>query len=333
MRILVLHSAIPPEAPPDEQDVLREVATVVRGLTEAGHEAVVAPTASLAGDLRTLLTEHRPDVVFNLVETLDGDARIGHVVPALLAHAGVPFTGNSAVACFATTHKILAKRLLRAEGVPTPAWWEPVVGETPDFPGPYLVKPLWEDASVGIDDEALCADEFALAGRLGASGTTRHGAYFVEAFVPGREFNVALLEQHGAPKALPPAEICFDDFPEGKPHLVGYAAKWDEDSFEYHHTPHRFDFPPEDAELTAELVALARRCWDMLDLRGYARVDFRVDRDGVPYVLEVNTNPCISDDAGFVAAAERAGLTLAAVMERIVDAALPTTAVPRSGRG
>ena len=333
MRVLVLHAAIPPEAPPDEQDVLREVATVVRGLTEAGHEAIVAPTAALAGDLPALLAEHRPEVVFNLIETLDGDARIGHVVPALLAHAGVPFTGNSAAACFATTHKILAKRLLRAEGVPTPAWWEPAVGETPDFDGPFLVKPLWEDASVGIDDDALCADEFALAGRLGAFGGARHVESFVEAFVAGREFNVALLEQHGAPRALPPAEIRFDGFPEGKPQLVGYAAKWDEDSFEYHHTPRSFDFPPEDAELTAELVALAKRCWALFGLRGYARVDFRVGRDGVPQVLEVNANPCISDDAGFVAAAERAGLSLGAVMDLIVDAALPTVAVPRSARG
>ena len=106
--------------------------------------------------------------------------------------------------------------------------------------------------------------------------------------------------------------------PVGKPRMVGYRAKWVEGSFEYGNTPRRFEFPPEDAGLLRSLVSLSRECWRVFDLRGYARVDFRVDASGRPWVLEINTNPCISPDAGFMAAAERDGLSIEDVVRRIV---------------
>jgi D-alanine-D-alanine ligase len=117
---------------------------------------------------------------------------------------------------------------------------------------------------------------------------------------------------------LPPAEIDFVDYAPDKPKVVGYRAKWDADSFEYHHTPRRFDFPAEDASLLRQLTAIAKDCWRILGVRGYVRVDFRLDRDGKPWVLEVNANPCLSPDAGFFAAAQRAGLGFEQVIERIL---------------
>ena len=113
-----------------------------------------------------------------------------------------------------------------------------------------------------------------------------------------------------APQVLPPAEIDFGDFPPDKPRIVGYQAKWDDESFEYHHTPRRFEFPSTDRALLAELSRLAADCWHQFGLRGYVRVDFRVDRDGRPWILEVNSNPCLSLDAGFAAAVQRAGITV-----------------------
>ena len=104
---------------------------------------------------------------------------------------------------------------------------------------------------------------------------------------------------------LPVAELKFEGFPEDKPAIVGYAAKWDTDSFEYRHTVRSFDVEPELAE-RAERLAL--ECWDLFALDGYARVDFRVDALGMPFVLEINANPCLSPDAGFAAALERAGI-------------------------
>ena len=115
--------------------------------------------------------------------------------------------------------------------------------------------------------------------------------------------------------------------------FVGYRAKWDEGSFEYGSTPRSFDFPPDDAALLATLKRLSLACWEIFGLRGYARVDFRVDAEGKPWVLEINTNPCLSPDAGFMAAAGRAGLSRNDVVRRIIaDTAMqkePETWAPR----
>jgi len=75
----------------------------------------------------------------------------------------------------------------------------------------------------------------------------------------------------------------------------------------------------EEPELAAELTRLALACWDLFRLNGYARVDFRVDHAGAPFILEVNMNPCISDDAGFAASALEAGLSYDEMIARIVD--------------
>jgi D-alanine-D-alanine ligase len=157
-----------------------------------------------------------------------------------------------------------------------------------------------------------------LAGAL-AEMERKFGDCFAESYVHGREFNLSVLAGAGGPEVLPPAEIVFEAYPEGKPRIVGYRAKWDETSFEYTHTVRRFEFAGADAPLIGALGSLALRCWDLFGLRGYARVDFRVDESGGPWILEVNANPCISPDAGFVAAAERAGLSFEHVVERIVD--------------
>jgi D-alanine-D-alanine ligase len=129
------------------------------------------------------------------------------------------------------------------------------------------------------------------------------------------------LEVDGEMHVLPVAEIHFVDYPEGKPHLVGYRAKWADDSFEYHHTPRSFDFGDRDHELVSDLSELARRACAEFGVGGYARVDFRVDENGRPWILELNTNPCLSPDAGFMAAAARAGYDLESVADALLCAA------------
>ena len=99
---------------------------------------------------------------------------------------------------------------------------------------------------------------------------------------------------------------------------MGHRAKWDEQSFEYHHTPPRFDFPPADQPLLERLTGLARQCWDLFGLRGYVRVDFRVDAAGRPWILEINANPCLSPDAGFAAALAQAGISFAEAVRCIL---------------
>ena len=163
-----------------------------------------------------------------------------------------------------------------------------------------------------------------VAGESGLEPTEGGDDRFVERYIDGREFNLSLLasEEGQNVEVLPPAEIAFVDFPPGKPRIVGYAAKWRRDSYEYSHTPRQFGAERTEPLLAHMLSDLARQCWALFGLRGYARVDFRVDRWNRPWVIEINGNPCLSPDAGFMAAAKEAGLSPADVIRRIGVAGL-----------
>ncbi|RPJ05479.1 MAG: D-alanine--D-alanine ligase, partial [Spirochaetaceae bacterium] len=123
-------------------------------------------------------------------------------------------------------------------------------------------------------------------------------------------------------EVLPHAEIIFRNFPDDKPKIVNYAAKWDQESPEFTGTPCTFDFPESDRRLLKKLNEISMECWKIFSLSGYARVDFRVDESEIPWVLEVNANPCLSPDAGFFAACLRADMDAMTMADRIVADAL-----------
>lgn len=330
-KVVLLHGAVAPDAGPDEQDVLVEVETVRRILADLGYAPVAVPVSLDLEAVRRRLLDLRPAFVFNLVESIDGQGRLIHLAPALLDSLGLPYTGAGTEAMFLSSNKLAAKRLLATAGIDTPAWAEEGPPEScPPFPGPYIVKSVWEEASIGIDGGSVVADPRRLSGVIRRRRRQFGGEWFAERFIDGREFNLALLAAPDGVELLPPAEMQFRDFPPGKPRIVDYAAKWDPESFAYHNTVHRFDFPESDRALLARLEAVARACWRLFGLRGYARVDVRVDSAGRPWVLEVNANPCISPDAGFAAAAARGGLDLASVIRRIL--ADRGTAVPQAAK-
>jgi len=312
-RAVILHDVHAALGPPDQSDTLVEAQAIASVLRELDFEPETLATGLDLASLERTLDELAPAVVVNLVESLEGRGRLVHLVPALLESLGLPFTGCSASALTLSSDKPLAKRLLAAAGVRTPATFAPGARS-----GRWIVKSVWEHASLGLDDGAIVAAASA-AQTIERRRAEHGGDWFAEEFVPGRELNVALLAERSGPRALPVAEIRFDAFPADKPRIVGYAAKWDADSFEYRNTPRSFDVEP---ELAASLRRVALDCWALLRLDGYARVDFRVDERGTPWVLEVNANPCLSPDAGFVAALAEAGIGYEAAIARLIDDAL-----------
>jgi D-alanine-D-alanine ligase len=321
MKVAVIHGEVPANAGKDEQDVLVQADFVSRGLAALGHETVVLPfSLNLEEAVRTLSTLH-PDCAFNLVETLSGKGSLIHIAPALLDALGVPYTGAGTEAMLLTSNKILAKKWLAAAGLPTPPWLtSSEMHEKLRISGPWLVKSAWEHASVGLDEDSIIqeADKEKLLAEMEKRRASLGGVCLAEAFIDGREFNLSVLAGGNGPEVLPPAEIRFDAYPPGKVRVVGYRSKWEEGSFEFNHTPRSFHFPGTDAPLLSHLKALAIRCWKLFDLRGYARVDFRIDQEGRPWILEVNTNPCLSPDAGFQAAASEAGLAFPETLQRII---------------
>ena len=323
-KIAIVYGRVDPSAPADEADVLVQVNTVRAALHALGHETFDVPMTLDLGVTAAVLKAARPFIAFNLAETIEGKGSLIHLAPSLLDTLGIPYTGAPCEAILLTSHKVLAKRSLVAGRLPTPLWAAAAeaLDAGPGFPAPWIVKSVWEHASIGLEDSSVVwsADDLAAEIRRRANRETLENL-FVESFIDGREFNLALMGGEKEPESLPPAEIRFVGFPQGKPRMVGYKAKWEEGSFEYGATPRVFDFPAGDQDLVRDLVRLSRDCWRLFGLRGYARVDFRVDPSGCPWILEVNTNPCLAPDAGFMAAAGRAGLTTEDVVERIVSAA------------
>jgi D-alanine-D-alanine ligase len=319
-RIAILHNEVPADAPADERDVLVQVDAVCEVLRRQDIEPTVVGVNLELGRLAEHLRSLAPDLAINLVESLDGTGRLAHLVPALLERVGIAFTGADASAMLLSSNKVLAKRWLIAHGVPTPALLGADSSNSSTAKATWILKSVWEDASVGLDDSCVVAGgatALALLARRNAPGGDDR---FAELFVAGREFNVSLLSDGDKVQALPVAEIRFEDFPEDKPRIVGYRAKWQHDSFEYRNTVRRFLPPGDEPALADRLRELSLRCWEIFGLRGYARVDFRVDDQGRPWVLEVNVNPCLSPDAGFVAALGEAGMTLDDAVSRIAAA-------------
>lgn len=353
MRVAILYNQPAADAAPDDLDVLVQRDAVAAALTRLGHfVSEVSCTLDLE-DARRRLTAAQPDVVFNLVESLGGSDRLIPVATLLLDALGLPYTGCHTAAILDTSDKLRAKRILRGAGIPTPAWCTSEgrgscrTGHTLDvssqsgsagaspselIPGTYIIKAIAEHASLGLDDASIVTvdarDQLAALIREHSERLGR--PCFAEQFIDGREFNLSLLDGDEGSLVLPPAEIDFSLFAPGKPHIVGYAAKWDADSPEYQHTPRRFDFPGADAAALAQLTNLAQRCWDVFELRGYARVDFRLDPAGRPWILEINANPCLSPDAGFAAALDRGGIPFDAAVDRIVRATLKSSSSSRA---
>jgi D-alanine-D-alanine ligase len=217
---------------------------------------------------------------------------------------------------------MLSKKLMHINGIPTPEAIS-IHDTVPDGKQKYVIKSLWEHASVGLDEHAPALLANAAEVKLRLDAHQREGKeFFAEEYIHGREFNISMLQSGKSVEVLPVAEINFHDYPGDKPRIVGYRAKWDTDSFEYSHTVREFVDMVAGKEICDKLKNICLHCWDAFNLSGYVRVDFRVDDSGNPFVLEINTNPCISPDGGFIAASQKAGLTSEQVIERIVEAAL-----------
>lgn len=332
MHAVVLHDDIPAGAREDEVDVFAQAAEIEASLAALGYRTSRLPFTLDLGAVRAALCAREPALVVNLVEAVAGIGRLLHLAPALLDTLPFPYTGAPTEALFLTTNKLLTKRLLRLRGLPTPDWYAsdgaPAVSTF--RPGQYVIKPVGEDASVGLDDDAVVqiTDAAQLDACMDARAKMLGLEVFAEQYISGREFNLSVLAGPQGPQVLPVAEIQFVDYAPGRPRVVGYRAKWEAESFEYTHTPRSFMFAPEDAPLLAELEQLALASWALFGLRGYARVDFRVDEQGRAWILEVNANPCLSPDAGFAAAAAEGGLSGLDVVGRIVADALQATAHP-----
>ena len=312
LKVGIIHNKPIPEGEPNWEssaDVLAQVEGIEGALNELGQPHVRIP---FTRDLARFVSQVQAtgiDIAFNLCESVDEDPLlIGHPA-AVLELLSIPFTGSSAMALLLSTDKLTVKRLLTASGLRTPPFFLYEGGEVVRAGGlnfPVILKPRFQDASIGIEQESVVESSTELLPRL-EDLYARYGAILVEEYVAGREFNVSLFG-YPQPRVMPLAEIDFSGFPTDLHRIVSYKAKWDEDSFEYQHTQRIFpDILPE--PLQQAMRCLAQDCFALFGLRDYARVDLRLDQRGRLTILEINANPCLSPDAGFPAAVAKSTMS------------------------
>lgn len=315
-RCCILYNKPAPDALPDEMDIIDQVVLVEENLARLGMDTFrKGITMDFLNEIEEVKRES-PDFVFNLVESISNKGQISYFAPAILGLSGLKYSGCPLEAIFITSNKHLASRILNLGGVTTPLSLRPDETGRLHYGRKYIVKPVWEDGSMGITSESvftwLPGDEVRLA-------DLNPSEWIIEEFIDGREFNISMFSGKDGPIVLPPAEIEFRDWVPEKPKIVDYKAKWETDSFEYRNSVRVFPDDLASYGLDKKLREICLSCWNILKLRGYARVDIRCDQNGNPYVLEVNANPCISPDSGFIAACKEAGYDLKDVFEMITS--------------
>lgn len=325
-RVLILYSVVQRLSRGEPRDWIaeEEVFLTARAMASALHERgwpVETRPVWDVDSLREALDPFDPHdtVVINLCETLEGRPQGEAVVPMALEARGFVYTGSPSATLALCLDKARAKARLRAAGLPTPpAQVLHHPQERLRIPLPAIVKPLMEDASHGIDRESVVTEEAALRARVAYILEAYRQPALVEAFIEGREFNVALWGGR-TPEVLPLAEVDYSRIPNPLWRICTFAAKWLPDSEEYQLTPVRC--PAElDEALTARIREVAVRAFRAVRCRDYGRVDIRLQGE-IPYVLEVNPNPSLAPNSGFVNAALAAGYSYGALAERLIHLA------------
>ena len=289
MRIVVLMGGRSSE----REVSLKTGKAVSKALREMGHEVI---ELDLTEDLPCRLLEIRPDKVFIALHGSYGeDGR----VQGLLDILGIPYTGSGVLGSAIAMDKEITKRLLRSEGIPTPDWTCVRKGE--EVPRweifPAIVKPADQGSSVGLK---VVKDPYSL--EISVKELFRMTEkVLIESFVEGRDMTVGVLKG----KALPVIEV------RPKKGIYDYESKYTKGATEYLFL--------EDEDLSKELQDIALRVHGLLELKDMSRVDFRVDREGRPYVLEVNTIPGMTELSLLPMACRRAGIDFKELLSIILS--------------
>lgn len=296
---------------------------IAQALRDVGYDAY---TLNIFDDYNKFLQDYKqnsPDVIFNMVESYKDRAYLEMSFACLLELMQVPYTGAPPLTLGTCIRKIKAKSIFKAFNINTPKFR--IIKKIEDCNNidlsfPMIVKPSMEDASIGIEDESVVNDNESLVKRVEHILDRFKQDVLLEEFVNGRELNVAVIGDKN-PKVLPISEIDFTNMPAHLNKIVSYQAKWDPYHIAYHTTlPICPSVLPEGVEKEAKDLAL--RAFQALGGRDYARVDIRLSKKNELFVLEVNPNPDLTEDAGFMRSARVAGYSYKRTLKKIVDFAV-----------
>ncbi len=282
-------------------------------------------TLAVNSDIKTFINKisyYSPDVIVNFVESVEGNSNFECYIAGLYDLLGIPYTGNNSLSLGNCLNKVRTKQILKSHKIKTPKYFIAHVNYYPTpkdlkLKFPVITKLAREDASIGISEFSVINDHKKLIEQLKYLFYNYNQEVLIEEYIEGRELNVAILGD----EILPISEICFEGLPDYLPRIITYEAKWLPESIYYKNT-----IPICPAELDiktkARIETIAKRAFEALECRDYARIDIRLNKDNIPYVIEVNPNPDISPDAGFIRSAAAAGISYEEVLYRITNFAL-----------
>jgi len=338
--LMIMHESL---VPPDSIDGLaqrvvdewRTEYDVVTHLKAAGHDVRCLGVYDSLTSLKSTIQEWRPNVVFNLLEEFDGLVEQDHHVVSFLELMRQPYTGCNPRGLMLSRDKVLTKQLLSYHRIPSPKFAIFPRGKRIQVPAklryPLFVKSATDDASLGIAQASICHDASSLRQRIEFVHEQNSSDALVEEYIEGREIYVGVLGNDRL-TTLPIWELKFGQLSDGRAPIATRRVKWDR-RYQARHgifTEAAQDLPD---SVIAELHRLARRICRALHLTGYARVDFRVRRDGRIFALEANANPILSQEEVYARAAQTAGLSYDALLARILSLGMGYQATWRVGGG
>ena len=331
MRILVTHGADESVEAPKGRRRKTDVQEVAEVLRKAGHDVAGLAVDGTPECLR-LLAQVQTDLIFNLVESFgDDDTKEPHVA-AYYDLLGLHYTGSGARGLTLAMDKALAKKVFSFHGVATPRFavvWRGRLDSAHDIDFPVIVKPAREDGSIGIGFDALAGNIKELMERIDQLHAEFDHPVLIEQYIDGREIYMGVLGNQ-QPQALPPIELDLSHLPKGTPRIAGTEVKWAEGTRAYRGSKVVVPSLPDEVRETMERADVT--AFQALGLRDYARVDFRLTRDGKVYLIEANPNPYLASSAEFIRGARASGRTYAQTILEIVDLARARYAAARPAR-
>jgi D-alanine-D-alanine ligase len=301
--------------------VLVEVKAVHDGLNKLGYTVERVPLSPPLEKVSEVIGQLKVDVVFNLFEGFAGSPETEIAVASMLSELGLPYTGCPAAALAVALDKSKTKFILQANGLPTPAFQllDPEKIGTFNLRFPCIVKPASEDASHGVTENSVVNDITQLETQIRHISESYGGHALVEEYVDGREYNVTVMG-NDHPVVFPISEIVYT-LPAGKPRILTFEAKWEPESLYFKSSA---PVCPADIDETIRqgISIPAAKAFTLLGCQGYARVDFRIDNDRIPQIIEVNPNPDLSPGYGVALQSRVAGMSYARMIERIMQLAM-----------
>ncbi len=257
------------------------------------------------------------DIVFNISEGSSGRNRESQV-PIILEMRGIPFVGSDALTLGLTLDKVMAKKIFIAERIPTPKFFEikstDAHADSDHLKFPLIVKPRCEGSSKGLSEDSRVENLEGLKKQADYIINTYKQPALVEEFISGQEFTVAIIGNDD-PEVLPVVQIKIDGRLKLDDRFYTFA-RITSTRLEYI-TPAKIS-----AELTRKISDLALRAYNAVECRDFGRVDFRVDKEGNPYVLEINPLPSLSTEDVFTYVAKAIGKKYEDMIGKILNAAM-----------